>query len=102
MTNSDSDAIAQARAAVRALVERSRTDPEFRRQVQADPGAALTAAGVPTELHGTDPGPTGWSADRACAMTCLNTDLDEEEVGGAADGCGPGMVGALLSQMPSL
>lgn len=74
----------QIRATGKALAERLRTEPGFRGQLDADPSAALTGAGLPAD--GVEDFLREWSAtaevggyfgvqpcDNTCSWTCIIT-----------------------------
>lgn len=70
-----------ARAKARDLADRLKSDPAFRRQVESDPSAALTGAGLPENAVGDFLNDTGIQADvsgfrncrDSCIITCLVT-----------------------------
>ncbi|GCE14647.1 hypothetical protein [Tengunoibacter tsumagoiensis] len=71
----------QLRALARQLSERMKTEPDFKAQVEKDPSATLTAAGLPTDavkeflqLTSTDD-VTGYSADTIWISICILSGL---------------------------
>lgn len=75
----------EARAKGRDLVQRIKSDPTFRQQLQSDPAGVMREAGLPEDAHldiaretGIDAEVAGYArcwvtCDETCVVTCLVT-----------------------------